>query len=105
MELARNVPRDAHTGRGGAGVGSGSAGLSMRDLRGTIIRVGVSKGDVRNQIRERHDGSTWKPEEKSGEGYVGRAISTLYVRAGSDQGRRGFMVSGFCGGGGEEERA
>jgi hypothetical protein len=32
MELARNIPGNADTGRGGAGVGSGSAGLSVRDL-------------------------------------------------------------------------
>lgn len=56
MELTRNIPGDADTGRGGAGVGSGSAGLSVRDLRGTIIGVGVSKGDIRDQVRERHRG-------------------------------------------------
>lgn len=54
MQLARNISGDADTGRGGAGVGSGSPGLSMRDLRGTIVRVGVPKGDVGNQIGERH---------------------------------------------------
>jgi hypothetical protein len=62
MELARNIPGDADTGRGGAGIGSGSAGLSVRDLRRTIIRVGVSKGDVRNQVRERHGGRVVKCE-------------------------------------------
>jgi hypothetical protein len=67
----------------------------MRDLRGTIVRVSVSEGDVRHQVRERHGGGFFSLEKDRGGFQDDDCGKTERVGG-------GFMVSGFCGGGDEE---
>ena len=69
----------------------------MRDLRGTIVRVRISEGDIRHKVRERHGGGSFDLKRDRGR-FQGNGCSKV-ERTGS-----GFMVSGFCGGGEEEER-